>query len=141
MTINGLSQSPRFSAPVQDGKVDLEARSGLANSPHAVTDIRDERVETVLDKFMKKDASALGEGWSVHYRDLPKYGHRGIEQMQQWTTFESESQSLEVSWHDKKLTLDTQAPDSDRGHRVEANFNWQRQLEPDSIKETYFLVE
>lgn len=136
MNINNLSHT----RPVIDGKVDRKALASLAGEEEALTDIQDQRVTSILSDKVKEDATSLGDGWTGRYSDLPIYGRRGIEGLKQWSTFKSDHQKLEVSWHENSLSLETEAPGAEVGHRIEARLNRSRAVEADSIQESFYII-
>ena len=127
--------------PSPDGKVDTRFVPPSASGQSEVTDIRDTRIDSILSNHGSKDFGAMGEGWEGSYADLPRWGSRGMEALDRWTTFKSSDQQLEINWETRTVTLDSNGPEENTGHRVQAGFDYQNRLKPDTINEfTYLLV-
>ena len=123
-----------------DGKVDAGFLSPSTPGKSEVTDIRDPRIDSVLSNHGSKDFGAMGAGWEGSYADLPRWGSRGMEALDRWTTFKSSDQQLEINWETRTVTLDSNGPEEKTGHRVQAGFDYQSRLKPDTITEFTYLL-
>lgn len=127
-----------------DGQVD---RAVLRQMPEeALTGLEDVRLLKTLADYSKREAGQLGEDWRASFRDRPIYSNRGIIGLEQVSTFqlgrpEENSQTLQVDWEKRQVSLTSRLPEQQHCHEVRASFDYDCNLNAASVEEAYYIAK